>query len=345
MKSTEWKTASAKGGRTRNEDTVRAGRVEAPGEGDGHLVAVVCDGIGGQPHGETAGRTAATAFAAAYADALTPLPQGARMRRAVRAANKTVGQAQAENPALAGMGTTLTAAAVTTDGLDWIGVGDSPLYHVDGREHEIVQLNERHNPPAAPNRLTSAITGDQIAAVSRAAKPRWLREGDTVIVATDGLDTLGAADIRDLVAEENGNLAESLVARALAANRPSQDNVTVAAVRIDAGLASSRRPMIEAVRCDGEAYVYIDGEPLEWSRSLVLRNHSPTGVEWGYAGSGPAQLALALLIAVTGDEQGSLRRYQQFKVDLIAGAPQDGWQLPVATVQAWVEANHGHGVA
>src|SRR5205823_6333568 len=27
-----------------------------------------------------------------------------------------------------------------------------------------------------------------------------------------------------------------------------------------------------------------------------LRNHSPTGFEWGYAGSGPAQLSLALLI-------------------------------------------------
>src|SRR5262245_22144387 len=29
---------------------------------------------------------------------------------------------------------------------------------------------------------------------------------------------------------------------------------------------------------------------------LELRNHSPTGFEWGYGGSGPAQLALALLV-------------------------------------------------
>src|SRR5262245_1194599 len=28
---------------------------------------------------------------------------------------------------------------------------------------------------------------------------------------------------------------------------------------------------------------------------LDLRSHSPTGFEWGYGGSGPAQLALALL--------------------------------------------------
>lgn len=30
--------------------------------------------------------------------------------------------------------------------------------------------------------------------------------------------------------------------------------------------------------------------------SLRLRNHSPTGFEWGYLGSGPSQLALALVL-------------------------------------------------
>lgn len=32
-----------------------------------------------------------------------------------------------------------------------------------------------------------------------------------------------------------------------------------------------------------------------------LRNHSPTGAEWGYGGSGPAQLALAILSDALGD--------------------------------------------
>ena len=35
---------------------------------------------------------------------------------------------------------------------------------------------------------------------------------------------------------------------------------------------------------------------------LDRRNHSPTGFEWGYNGSGPAQLALALLADATGDD-------------------------------------------
>jgi hypothetical protein len=41
---------------------------------------------------------------------------------------------------------------------------------------------------------------------------------------------------------------------------------------------------------------FTESVPLTPDYSLTLRNHSPTGFEWGYAGSGPAQLALALLL-------------------------------------------------
>ena len=52
---------------------------------------------------------------------------------------------------------------------------------------------------------------------------------------------------------------------------------------------------------DGTARVYIGdellapGSPL-WHTSLCLRNHSPTGPNWGYHGSGPAQLAIVILL-------------------------------------------------
>lgn len=41
------------------------------------------------------------------------------------------------------------------------------------------------------------------------------------------------------------------------------------------------------------ASVTVDGEPLPPRNDLV--DHSPDGFSWGYAGSGPSQLALALL--------------------------------------------------
>ena len=45
-----------------------------------------------------------------------------------------------------------------------------------------------------------------------------------------------------------------------------------------------------------EARVTVDGQPL--ALGLEVRNHSPKGFQWGYGGSGPAQLALAKLLTV-----------------------------------------------
>lgn len=60
---------------------------------------------------------------------------------------------------------------------------------------------------------------------------------------------------------------------------------------------------------------------------LDLYNHSPTGFEWGYGGSGPAQLALAILANCLGDDEEALEHYQRFKFDVIAGLPREGWTL------------------
>lgn len=41
--------------------------------------------------------------------------------------------------------------------------------------------------------------------------------------------------------------------------------------------------------------VFIDGKLLKVIRSQQIYNHSPDGFNWGYLGSGPAQLSLAIL--------------------------------------------------
>jgi hypothetical protein len=46
---------------------------------------------------------------------------------------------------------------------------------------------------------------------------------------------------------------------------------------------------------------------------LDLQNHSPTGFAWGYGGSGPAQLALAILADHLGDDARAARLHQRFK--------------------------------
>ncbi|MBN9519239.1 hypothetical protein J0H58_12075 [bacterium] len=58
-----------------------------------------------------------------------------------------------------------------------------------------------------------------------------------------------------------------------------------------------------------------------------LRNHSPDGFEWGYAGSGPAQLALALAADVLAGDDEALRVYQRLKARVVVGLSREGWTL------------------
>lgn len=68
-----------------------------------------------------------------------------------------------------------------------------------------------------------------------------------------------------------------------------------------------------------------------------IRNHSPTGFEWGYGGSGPAQLALALVADCCGEEFAEPRIYQRVK-RIVARLPHDGWVLTEQQVRSAVSA-------
>ena len=59
---------------------------------------------------------------------------------------------------------------------------------------------------------------------------------------------------------------------------------------------------------------WLNGIQLTADRSLRHRNHSPDGFSHGYHGSGPAQLALAIMLELTGRED----NYQKLKYDVIA---------------------------
>lgn len=70
-----------------------------------------------------------------------------------------------------------------------------------------------------------------------------------------------------------------------------------------------------------------------------FRNHSPTGISWGYGGSGPAQCALAILLDYLGDGQRRLveRLYMEFKWEFVARFPMNGeWQLTAEQINAFL---------
>ncbi|MBA7556263.1 hypothetical protein ES705_48963 [subsurface metagenome] len=72
--------------------------------------------------------------------------------------------------------------------------------------------------------------------------------------------------------------------------------------------------------------VWIDGKELFPGRSQKAINHSPDGFNWAYGGSGPAQLALAILLEHLPEGQ-ALSHYQQFKWDVIARLPQSDFEV------------------
>ena len=69
-----------------------------------------------------------------------------------------------------------------------------------------------------------------------------------------------------------------------------------------------------------------------------LHNHS-RGFEWGYCGSGPAQLSLALLAdALEGDEL-ALEYHQQFKTDVVAHFEPAAWTITSDEIVEWLRRN------
>lgn len=82
--------------------------------------------------------------------------------------------------------------------------------------------------------------------------------------------------------------------------------------------------------------VTADGRLLD--PRLDLWNHSPTGFEWGYSGSGPAQLALALLADHLNDDEEAVRLHQEFKQAVVANLDRRSWRLTGEQIQRIVNA-------
>jgi hypothetical protein len=102
----------------------------------------------------------------------------------------------------------------------------------------------------------------------------------------------------------------------------------------------------------GEPFVAVEdslGSPQELTH---IPFHSPDGFEWGYAGSGPADLALAILADHFGERPefvlAALRSlwaprsraaalHQDFKCEFIARLNGDDWRLDSNAIEAWLD--------
>lgn len=83
--------------------------------------------------------------------------------------------------------------------------------------------------------------------------------------------------------------------------------------------------------------VTVNGRLLDPAPSLKLRNHSPDGWEWGYNGSGPAQLALGILLEHTCDAEVAQQHYQDFKDAFITRAHREAFEISGEQIDAWLK--------
>jgi hypothetical protein len=73
---------------------------------------------------------------------------------------------------------------------------------------------------------------------------------------------------------------------------------------------------------DEHVFVVRDGKARFLKPRNDVVNHSPDGLSWGYAGSGAAQLAAAMLMEIFDDWRRVQPLYQRFKEHFVAKIPQ-----------------------
>ena len=233
-----------RGGRDYQED---AFLIKSRREG-GNLL-LLADGMGGHVGGARASELAVATFAAYFEQAEGAI--SGRLRAALEAANTAIAEAVAADPRLSGMGCTVVACLVTGDQAHWISVGDSLLWCL--RNGALTRLNADHSMrPLLENmvelgrmtqaeveedprlgQLRSVVNAEELTLVDQNKQPFALRPGDRLLLASDGIEALGAAAIASLAASRADPAASvsALLDAVEDLKRPGQDNTTVVVYR------------------------------------------------------------------------------------------------------------------
>ncbi|MFB9831539.1 PP2C family protein-serine/threonine phosphatase [Actinoallomurus acaciae] len=239
------------------------GRVRPNNEDSGYAGArllAVADGMGGHVGGEIASSTAISNLIAA--DTEVPVTALTRtLGEAVRRANEAIARRIAEDVALTGMGTTLTAMLWSGARMALAHIGDCRAYRL--RDGHLEPLTEDHTleallaaelgrPVRHGNRLTRVLDGniDRRPDLSlHQAMP-----GDRYLLCSDGLTgPVAPATVYALLAtaESPGHAVARLIEQADQAGGP--DNITVVVADAIGGDDTARPPLPSAPTLVGAA--------------------------------------------------------------------------------------------
>ncbi|SMR82326.1 protein phosphatase [Aliiroseovarius halocynthiae] len=219
---------------------------------------VVADGMGGHDAGDVASALVKTT----WQSELDGILEGGdckdghvveQLNQVVLRANDAVANYLDENGSELRMGSTLLGVLLRGKRLNWVSVGDSPLYLC--RNGFMMRINEDHS--MAPmidaqisdgtlseeearthpdrNQLTSVIMGAPVPKLDCPETAVELAKGDVLLAASDGLQYLEDDQIQSLAISYRDqparDLAVALVQALRAKAHPDQDNTTIAVIK------------------------------------------------------------------------------------------------------------------
>ena len=247
-------TATTRGARDCQEDAVIASFSQGQGLGFG----VLADGIGGPGIGDLAGMVAATAAFSHLKMLETRLEEGSlempsALRMAARRASAAIAEHIRRDDEKAGMAAMLLVPVIRGDRLFFLSLGSGALMlqrngslrRINGRQEPTGEMRLAMRAANAGRRGTGRlqlsvpmIDGTDVTGAECTEMPILLKQGDVLIAATDGLETLGHDDIADVLSMTEGQRSAAVAAALLAAveveRQPDQDNLSLIVVRMEA---------------------------------------------------------------------------------------------------------------
>src|SRR5210317_1625743 len=285
------------GARDYQEDAYMVNQLGASDNGDICSLIIMADGMGGHAAGNVASNMVVATFNKTFQGAFPTENVAEALTDALNRSNDQIRASVKETPALRGMGCTMVTAYLQNNDLYWVSVGDSHLYLI--RDRELIKQNADHSYGAyldmmkeqgmeideqagmSRNMLMSAMTGEEISSIDVSENPIKLRPGDRVIVASDGLDTLGAGAIIQY-SSWSATAKECVYALLKAvedANKINQDNTTLIVLdirerenrsvgeSIDIVAPAEPAPRVADVKVDAEPSA---GRSLKWLVWLIV---------------------------------------------------------------------------
>lgn len=238
------------GARDYQEDAYMVSQLGSTPAGKSAALVIMADGMGGHAAGNVASNMVVATFNKYFQSKFPPKSAPDALQKALQASNEQIASSVSETPALAGMGCTMVTAYLEGEDLFWVSVGDSHLYLI--RDKELIKQNADHSYGAfldmmiaqgeevdedsgmSRNMLMSAMTGAEISSIDCPETSIKVKPGDRLIIASDGLDTIGNGAITQY--SSWSDTAKECVYALLKAvedvKRKNQDNTTIIVVDV-----------------------------------------------------------------------------------------------------------------